>query len=156
MNEKLMEKSVEKSMKNECKIHEKWMEKSMENERKINRKWMKISLSPANTCSRNTCSRNTCSGVDYSTRALRARSARGARAAGRAKRGRFFCFLIDFWYVFLLFGCLFELEAMENPLQNPLKNSLKFSRFNAKSTARRRKIVRAPKIAMRQFPHANL
>ena len=43
-------------------------------------------------------------------------------------------------------------------LKNALKNALKNRGFktNEKSTARRRKIVRAPKIAMRQFPHANL
>ena len=111
MNEKLMEKSVEKSMKNECKIHEKWMEKSMENERKINRKWMKISLSPANTCSRNTCSRNTCSGVDYSTRALRARAARAERAQrGARSAADFFVFWSIFGMFFYCLGVFFSLK----------------------------------------------
>ena len=78
-------------------------------------------------------------------------------------------FLVFFACMFLLFGCLFDPESIENALKNPLentlknplkntlknplknalKNALKFSRFKAKSTARRRKIVRAPKIAMR-------
>ena len=94
--------------------------KSIENQWKMNGNCTKS----RDICPGDICPGDICPGVDYST---------------RAKRGRFFCFLIDFWYVFLLFGCLFELEAMENPLKNPLK----FSRFNAKSTARRRKIVRA-------------